>query len=81
MKRHEVLTKELTACLFAEMQYVGNRGPKFSWEAFPSMAASLVKTQLFLYCPDNMPKWAPEKAADVARDYAKHLVNLMQGKE
>lgn len=74
----QLLTVQMVAGLFADMNNPRNRGPNFSWEKFPEMAAGMARTQIFLYLTCSPTEQEVASVGDLALTFAKSLVDRMQ---
>jgi len=70
------IAKVYTVSLFNDMQNPAYRGPNFTWEGFPEMAARLASTSAFMYFSDAKTPTAEDEAfvARVAKQLAARLV-------
>jgi hypothetical protein len=72
--------KSYATSLFQDMQNPAYRGPNFTWENFPEMAARLASTSAFMKFPHSEKLTTEDEnlAAQTAREVAAKLVAEMK---
>lgn len=66
-----------TACLFATFMRPGSQGPKFTWENFPNLAASMASTNVMISMKISTAAEDASKkiVSDIAQKVGKKLVD------